>query len=166
MADTTVSRSWSSGDLCHHRLHRALCLPAAAVYSSRKDMSLIRLERHARELQQKLDALLKHQGIEMPTPQPSDMSPELQLMAKYPQQKIAAIKLYRGRENPGVGLAGTRKDGLKSFTSDRPMRRKRIVAGGFARPHGRGVFSNFRNEVDSYLIYTKNPGFRGDSWKS
>jgi ribosomal protein L7/L12 len=54
-------------------------------------------------LQNKLDALLKHQGIEIPTPMPADLSPELQLMAKDPQQKIAAIKLYR-EENPGTGL--------------------------------------------------------------
>ena len=85
-----------------------LLFTGGAVYGSRKDMSLIRLQRQVGELQQKLDALLKHQGIEMPTPQPSDMSPELQLMAKYPQQKIAAIKLYR-EENPGVGLADAKR---------------------------------------------------------
>jgi ribosomal protein L7/L12 len=54
-------------------------------------------------IQKKLDAILKHQGIEMPSPTPSDLSPELQLMAKDPQQKIAAIKRYR-EENPGTGL--------------------------------------------------------------
>jgi ribosomal protein L7/L12 len=81
-----------------------LLFTGGAVYSSRKDMSLIRLQRQLGELQQKLDALLKYHGIEMPTPPQSDMSPELQLMAKDPHLKIAAIKRYR-EENPGVGLA-------------------------------------------------------------
>jgi ribosomal protein L7/L12 len=75
-----------------------------AAYTSRRDMTSVRLERQMLELQQKLDALLKHQGIEMPTPPPSDLSPEVQLMAKDPYQKIAAIKRYR-EEHPGVGLA-------------------------------------------------------------
>ena len=75
-----------------------------AAYTRRRDNNLMRLERLMRELQQKLDAVLKHQGIEMPATTPSDLSPELQLLAKDPQQKIAAIKLYR-EENPGTGLA-------------------------------------------------------------
>jgi ribosomal protein L7/L12 len=62
-----------------------------------------RLALQVSDLQKKLDALLKHQGIEMPTPSPSDLSPELQLMAKDSHQKIAAIKRYR-EENPGTGL--------------------------------------------------------------
>jgi ribosomal protein L7/L12 len=56
------------------------------------------------EVQQKLDALLKHQGIVMPPREQSDMSPELQIMAREPSQKIAAIKRYR-EENSGTGLA-------------------------------------------------------------
>jgi ribosomal protein L7/L12 len=75
-----------------------------AAYTARPNINLLRLERQIRELQQKLDALLKHQGIEMPTPPPSDLSPEVQLLARDPDQKIAAIKLYR-QEHPGVGLA-------------------------------------------------------------
>lgn len=75
-----------------------------AAYSARPDINLHRLERQMRELQQKVDALLKHQGIELPTPPASDLSPEVQMMASDPQQKIAAIKLYR-QEHPGVGLA-------------------------------------------------------------
>ena len=41
-------------------------------------------------------------------PTPSDMSPLLQFMSKYPHQKIAAIKLYR-EENPRTGLADARQ---------------------------------------------------------
>ncbi len=52
-----------------------------------------------RRLERKLDALLKHHGVELPM----RLSPEVQLMTKDPKQKIAAIKLYR-EENPGVGL--------------------------------------------------------------
>jgi ribosomal protein L7/L12 len=76
----------------------------AAAYTVRPDINLQRLERQMRELQQKLDALLKHEGIELPTPPASDMSPEVQMMANDPRQKISAIKLYR-QEHPGVGLA-------------------------------------------------------------
>jgi hypothetical protein len=72
--------------------------------SNDSKMTVLRLEVQVRGLQQKLDALLKHQGIVIPTPTPSDLSPELQLMAKEPSQKIAAIKRYR-EENPGIGLA-------------------------------------------------------------
>lgn len=84
-----------------------------AAYTTRRDINLLRLERQIRELQQKLDALLKHQGIEMPAPTPSDLSPELQLMARDPSQKIAAIKLYR-QENPGAGLAEA-KERIEEF---------------------------------------------------
>jgi hypothetical protein len=79
-----------------------------AAYTARPDINLRRLEWQIRELQQKLDALLKHQGIELPTPPASDLSPEVQMMAKDPYQKIAAIKLYR-EEHPGVGLAEAKK---------------------------------------------------------
>jgi ribosomal protein L7/L12 len=79
-----------------------------AAYTTRQNVNLMRLERQMRELQEKLDALLKHQGIEMPKPTPSDLSPELQFMAKDPQLKIAAIKRYR-EENPGTGLAEAKK---------------------------------------------------------
>jgi ribosomal protein L7/L12 len=40
----------------------------------------------------------------MPAPPPSGLSPEVELLAQDPSQKIAAIRLYR-EENPGVGLA-------------------------------------------------------------
>ena len=84
-----------------------------AAYTRRPNINLLRLERRMQELQQKLDALLKHQGIEMPTPPPSDLSPEVQLMARDPRQKIAAIKLYR-EENPGAGLAEA-KERIEEF---------------------------------------------------
>jgi ribosomal protein L7/L12 len=84
-----------------------------AAYTTRPNINLMRLERQVQELQQKLDALLKHQGIEMPAPPPSDLSPEVQLLARDPDQKIAAIKLYR-KEKRGVGLAGA-KERIEEF---------------------------------------------------
>lgn len=53
-----------------------------------------------RRLERKLDALLEHGGIAMP----SRLSPEVQRMAADPRQKIAAIKMHR-EQNPGLGLA-------------------------------------------------------------
>jgi len=80
-----------------------------AAFTARPEIQNVRrLERQMREIEQKLDALLRHQGIEMPTPPASDLSPEAQMMAKDPSQKIAAIRLYR-REHPGVGLAEAKK---------------------------------------------------------
>ena len=64
-----------------------------ASFVARQQLDLRRMER-------KMDAILKNQGIEIP----SGISPEVRLMAKDPKQKIAAIKLYR-EENPGIGLA-------------------------------------------------------------
>jgi len=58
-----------------------------------------------RRLEAKLDALLKHHGIELP----SRLSPEVQRLAKDPSQKIAAIKLHRS-QNPGLGLAEAKKE--------------------------------------------------------
>jgi ribosomal protein L7/L12 len=40
----------------------------------------------------------------MPTPPPSGLSPQVELLARDPDRKIAAIKLYR-EEHPGTGLA-------------------------------------------------------------
>ncbi len=74
-----------------------------AAYTTRPDINLLRLERQVRELQQKLDALLKHEGIELPPPPASGLSPEVELLASDPGGKIAAIKLYR-EQNPGTGL--------------------------------------------------------------
>jgi len=75
-----------------------------AAFTARPEINLRRLQRQMDELQRRLDALLKHQGIELPALPPSDLSPDVQLMAKDPQQKIAAIKRYR-EDHPGVGLA-------------------------------------------------------------
>jgi len=75
-----------------------------AAYTARPEVNLLGLQRQLNELQQRLDALLKHHGIELPAPAPSDLSPELQLMAKDPSKKIAVIKRYR-QEHPGTGLA-------------------------------------------------------------
>ena len=85
-----------------------------AAYTARPEINLLRLQRQMNELQQRLDALLKHHGIQMPTTLPSDLSPDVQLMAKDPYQKIAAIKLYR-EEHPGVGLAEA-KERIEEFS--------------------------------------------------
>jgi hypothetical protein len=77
------------------------------------EVNVKRLALQVSDLQKKLDALLKHQGIEMP-PQGSDLSPEVQMLAKDPNQKIAAIKLYR-EEHPGVGLAEA-KERIEEFS--------------------------------------------------
>ena len=55
---------------------------------------------NSRRLQRKLDALLKHHGIELP----SGMSPDVQQLARDPARKIAAIKLHR-EDHPELGLA-------------------------------------------------------------
>ena len=57
---------------------------------------------------------MKHQGIEMPSFPPCALSPEVQLMAKDPSQKIAAIKLYR-EEHPGTGLREA-KERIEEFS--------------------------------------------------
>jgi hypothetical protein len=72
-------------------------------YARRSNENVRLLARQMRELQRKLDALLKHQGIEMPPPSAAGMSPEVEQLARDPKTKIAAIKLYR-EENPGIGL--------------------------------------------------------------
>jgi hypothetical protein len=74
-----------------------------AAYTRGPDVNMQLLTLQMRELQRKLDALLKHQGIELPTPPPSGLSPEVELLASDLRTKIAAIKLYRD-QNPGVGL--------------------------------------------------------------
>lgn len=75
-----------------------------AARTKRQGFDLGRLERRLKSVDQKLDAQLKHEGIEPPPPPPSGLSPEVERLARDPRTKIAAIKLYR-QENPGVGLA-------------------------------------------------------------
>lgn len=58
-----------------------------------------------RRLERKVDALLEHLGAQLPT----RLSPEVQRLAREPNQKIAAIKLHRA-QNPGLGLAEAKKD--------------------------------------------------------
>jgi ribosomal protein L7/L12 len=74
-----------------------------AAYTKSPDVTVQRLAFQMRELQKKLDALLRHQGIELPPPPASGLSPEVEFLASDPQTKIAAIKLYR-QEHPGMGL--------------------------------------------------------------
>jgi ribosomal protein L7/L12 len=50
-----------------------------------------------------MDALLKHQGVEVPPPPPSGLSSEVERLANAPGGKIAAIKLHR--QQTGAGLA-------------------------------------------------------------
>lgn len=80
---------------------------ATALTTNRPEINLTYLELlefKMNLLQKKLDALLKHQGIDLPTPPPSGLSPEVEYLASVPGRKIAAIRLYR-QQNPGVGLA-------------------------------------------------------------
>ena len=79
------------------------------------DVKLLALQ--VRELQKKLDALLKHQGIELPAPPPSGLSPEVELLASNPDTHIAAIKRYR-EENRGVGLREA-KEKIEAFYKSR-----------------------------------------------
>jgi hypothetical protein len=74
--------------------------------------NLQRLTLQMQDLERKVAALLKHQGIEMPR-SASDLSPEVQMLARDPQQKIAAIKRYR-QEHPGAGLAEA-KERIEKF---------------------------------------------------
>ncbi len=75
-----------------------------AITSARSLFAGRRLE-NSRRLERKLDALLKHHGIEPP----SGLSPEVQQLARDPAKKIAAIKLHR-EDHPGLGLAEAKAD--------------------------------------------------------
>lgn len=89
-----------------------------AAYSARQRVDLGRLEQQLALLQQKMDALLKHLGIELPPPPPSGLSPEVERLARDPSSKIQAIKLYR-QQNPGVGLAEAKTEIEAFFKSGR-----------------------------------------------
>jgi hypothetical protein len=89
-----------------------LCF-AGASYVKGPDARVQVLVLQVRELQKRLDALLKHQGIEIPTPPPSGLSPEVELLASDPDTKIAAIKLYR-KQSCGVGLREA-KEKIEAF---------------------------------------------------
>jgi hypothetical protein len=69
-----------------------------ASFAARQRISLLRLEA-------KLDALLKHLRVELP----SGLSLEVQQLAKDPGQKIAAIKLHR-EQHPDLSLAEAKKE--------------------------------------------------------
>jgi len=88
-----------------------------AAYAKGPDVKVQLLALQMRELNKKLDALLKHQGIEMPPPPKSGLSPEVELLAGDPQTKIAAIKRYR-EENPGTGLREA-KEKIEAFYNRR-----------------------------------------------
>ena len=93
-----------------------LCF-AGAAYAKGPDVRVQVLVLQVRELQKKLDVLLKHQGIEIPTQAPSGLSPEVELLARDPDTKIAAIKLYR-KENCGAGLREA-KEKIEAFYKSR-----------------------------------------------
>jgi ribosomal protein L7/L12 len=93
-----------------------LCF-AGAAYAKGPDVSVQLLALQVRDLQKKLDALLKHQGVEMPPPPASGLSPELERLASLPDTKIAAIKLYR-QENPRAGLREA-KEKIEAFYKTR-----------------------------------------------
>src|SRR5262245_52543240 len=75
-----------------------------ATLTTRQEINLELLERQMRALQRKLDALLKHHGVEVPSPPSSGLSPEVERLASTPSGKIEAIRLYR-EQNPGTSLA-------------------------------------------------------------
>ena len=75
-----------------------LFFAGGASFAARRRVDLRRLER-------KLDALLKHQGVVLP----SRLSPEVQLLARDPNKKIAAIRLHR-EQNPGLSLVDAKAD--------------------------------------------------------
>lgn len=89
-----------------------------AALTKRQGFDLGRLERRLKSVEQKLDALLKHEGIEPPPPPPSGLSPEVEQLAKDSSKKIAAIKLHR-QQNPGVGLAEAKAKIEEFFESSR-----------------------------------------------
>jgi ribosomal protein L7/L12 len=92
-------------------------LIARGTVSSKSDVAVQLLALQVRELQRKVEALLKHEGIEMPRPPASGLSPELERLASLPDTKIAAIKLYR-LENPGTGLSEA-KEKIEAFYKSR-----------------------------------------------
>jgi ribosomal protein L7/L12 len=64
-------------------------------------------------LEQKVDLILKHLGVEYVEQSPRcPLSPEVQAMARAPGRKIQAIKLHR--EQTGVGLKEA-KDAVEAF---------------------------------------------------
>lgn len=92
-----------------------MCLAGASYKGPDVRVQLLMLQ--VRELQRKLDALLKHQGVEIPPLPVSGLSPEVELLASDPNTKIAAIKLYR-KENRGVGLVEA-KQKIEAFYNSR-----------------------------------------------
>ena len=61
--------------------------------------------RHLRSVERKLDALLKHQGVDLS----SLLSPEVQFLARDPSKKIAAIKLHRD-QNPDLNINDAKRE--------------------------------------------------------
>jgi ribosomal protein L7/L12 len=94
-----------------------IAIIAGGTASSKSDVNAQLLALQVRDLQKKLDALLKHQGVEMPPPPASGLSPELERLASLPDTKIAAIKLYR-QENPGASLREA-KEKIEAFYKSR-----------------------------------------------
>jgi ribosomal protein L7/L12 len=66
-----------------------------------------------RVVERKLDALLQHHGVNVPSP----LSPEVQRLATNPRRKIAAIKLHR-EEHPGLTLAKAKTE-VEEFRGER-----------------------------------------------
>ena len=88
-----------------------------AAFTARQGVYLGCLQRELNALQRKMDALLKHHGIEPPPAPPSGLSSEVERLASSPKTKFAAIKLYR-EQNPGVGLAEARAK-IEAFAQGR-----------------------------------------------
>lgn len=84
-----------------------------AAFAARQQVDLRRVERQLKSVDQKLDALLKNLGVALPPPPASNLSSEVQQLARDPRQKIAAIRLHR-EQHPGLGLKEA-KDEVEEF---------------------------------------------------
>ena len=95
----------------------AFVVGGGVALAARSSADVRRLERRVSGLQVRLDALLKHFGVAIPS-EPTGLTPEIEEMARDPSQKIAAIKLYR-QQNPGTSLADA-KERIEAIERGRP----------------------------------------------
>jgi ribosomal protein L7/L12 len=67
--------------------------------------TLTRIERRVREQQERLDLLLRHEGID--PSKPAEPSDHVKLLAQQPSQRIEAIKAYRRETGADLRSAKT-----------------------------------------------------------
>jgi hypothetical protein len=85
----------------------------AVSMATRTRVEMDGLRRQLNAVQRRLDALLKHQGVVLPPPPRSGLSPEVERLAMARESKIQAIRLYR-EQNPGVSLKEA-KERIEAF---------------------------------------------------